>query len=210
MKAAHVSSYFDPRKWNLLTWAAMILFIAYSVARNAPASTLNDSVLETRNLSESYVHEVNRFELPRGWPILCIRPINGYHWDSDFKLAKTGSKTPVAKTNFFISVFLVNLAITASNVLAIAYLSCAKIFQYVIGAMLVVTAACSLLFLTDRPQNFDLLWNGADTIIIPICLLPLVVAAPLFYYRYFTDEPYRAPEGGKLSHVRARTTSNRR
>ncbi len=189
-------------KWVPLTWIVVGLFLAYAVARNCPGESLESSPLETRNLTSSFVHEVQSYPHPVGWPMLSIRPINGHLWESDFQKSIMGPPKPIDKTAFFVSVCILNIAIVLMNAMAIAYLIQTKMFKFSIRSMLVLTTLVAAFLAVRNPLAFQSLWNGVDTLVIAICFAPLAIAAPVAYFLHFTYDPYDAPEPGKLSHTR--------
>lgn len=198
-----------PTKWDFLTWMLAGLFLVYAIARNCPGESLEASRMEVRNFTTSFVHEVRSYPHPIGWPIVCIRPANGHSWDSDFQVAKMGPPRQVAKTEFFLSVFLLDIAIIVMNTMAIVYLIQTKLFKFSIRSMLIVTTVAAGLLVAKSPQNLQSLWNGVDTLIIAICFAPLTIAGPVAYYLHFTYDPYVAPEPGMLSHAQVPTADKR-
>lgn len=192
-------------KWVPLAWIVVGLFLAYAVARNCPGESLEASPLEVRNLGSGFVHEVRNYPHPIGWPMLSIRPVNGYFWNSDFQVSKMGPHKPVAKTAFFLSVCILNIAIMLLNAIAIVFLIQTKTFKFSIRSMLVVIALGVFLLIACRPLAFQSLWNGIDTLVIAACFAPLAIGGPIAYYLHFTYNPYNAPEPRKRLHLPQQT-----
>ena len=173
-----------PKNWRALTWICVCIWTGYAIGRNYPYEKIENSILETRIISDRFaleIDEIARIEArPAGWPLYCVRPNVQISWDILLFPAPIGAaginvpRGPRAK--FFPWYLRIDVGLIFLNLLALVYVTRTRISQFSLRTLMFLTVAASVCFLLWKSNVVSIPWQGADSYFVVVYFAPILLA----------------------------------